>query len=179
MDALLIETIFDTLNAKAAIFAAKAVFAKRGRELPLLISGTITDKSGRTLSGQTVEAFWHSVAHAKPFAVGLNCALGAEEMRPYVQALSKIADTHILAYPNAGLPNAFGEYDEAPAHMCNHMQPWIEDGWVNFVGGCCGSTPAHIEKLADKAAGLSSRHTPDITPALRLSGLEPFILGAA
>ena len=179
VDALLIETIFDTLNAKAAIFAAKAVFAKRGRELPLLISGTITDKSGRTLSGQTVEAFWHSIAHAKPFAVGLNCALGAEEMRPYVQALSKIADTHILAYPNAGLPNAFGEYDETPVHMCNHILPWIEDGWVNIVGGCCGSTPEHIAELAQAANERTPRQTPDITPALRLSGLEPFILAAS
>lgn len=179
VDALLIETIFDTLNAKAAIFAAKEVFAARGEDLPLMISGTITDKSGRTLSGQTVEAFWHSIAHAKPFAVGLNCALGAEEMRPYVQALAKIADTYILAYPNAGLPNAFGEYDETPTHMCGHMIPWVENGWVNIVGGCCGSTPAHIAKLADKASTLRPRQNPDITPALRLSGLEPFILGAA
>jgi len=179
IDALLIETIFDTLNAKAAIFAAKEVFAARGQDLPVMISGTITDKSGRTLSGQTVEAFWHSIAHAKPFAVGLNCALGAEEMRPYVQALAKIADTYILAYPNAGLPNAFGEYDETPTHMCNHIIPWIEDGWVNIVGGCCGSTPQHIAKLADNASKLSPRQNPEISPALRLSGLEPFILGAA
>ena len=178
VDALLIETIFDTLNAKAAIFAAQAVFAKRGEELPIMISGTITDKSGRTLSGQTVEAFWHSIAHAKPFAVGLNCALGAEEMRPYVQALAKIADTYILAYPNAGLPNAFGEYDETPIHMCDHMIPWIEDGWVNIVGGCCGSTPEHIAKLADNASKFAPRKSPNITPALRLSGLEPFILNS-
>lgn len=178
VDALLIETIFDTLNAKAAIFAAKEVFTARGEDLPLMISGTITDKSGRTLSGQTVEAFWHSIAHAKPFAVGLNCALGADEMRPYVQALAKIADTYILAYPNAGLPNAFGEYDETPAHMCNHMIRWVEDGWVNIVGGCCGSTPAHITKLADKASTLRPRQTPEIAPALRLSGLEPFVLAS-
>ena len=178
VDALLIETIFDTLNAKAAIFAAQSIFAERRRELPLLISGTITDKSGRTLSGQTVEAFWHSIAHANPFAVGLNCALGAEEMRPYVQALSKIADTYILAYPNAGLPNAFGEYDETPTHMCEHITPWIADGWVNIVGGCCGSTPAHIAKLADTACTLAPRQTPDISPALYLSGLEPFVLSA-
>ncbi|MCF6219710.1 MAG: homocysteine S-methyltransferase family protein [Robiginitomaculum sp.] len=179
VDALLIETIFDTLNAKAAIFAAKEIFAAKGQDLPLIISGTITDKSGRTLSGQTVEAFWHSIAHANPFAVGLNCALGAEEMRPYVQALAKIADTYILAYPNAGLPNAFGEYDETPRHMCSHMMPWVEDGWVNIIGGCCGSTPAHIEKLADKAGKCAPRKTPDISPALCLSGLEPFSLGAA
>jgi len=176
VDALLIETIFDTLNAKAAIFAAKEVFGMRGQDLPLMISGTITDKSGRTLSGQTVEAFWHSIAHAKPFAVGLNCALGAEEMRPYVQALAKIADTNILAYPNAGLPNAFGEYDETPTHMCDHMIPWAEDGWVNIVGGCCGSTPEHIAKLAMRVSKFSPRKDPDITPTLRLSGLEPFIL---
>jgi 5-methyltetrahydrofolate--homocysteine methyltransferase len=179
VDALLIETIFDTLNAKAAIFAAKEVFAARGQELPLLISGTITDKSGRTLSGQTVEAFWHSIAHAKPFAVGLNCALGAEEMRPYVQAFAKISDTYILAYPNAGLPNAFGEYDETPTHMCNHMIPWVEDGWVNIVGGCCGSTPQHITKLAASVSKLAPRKSPDITPTLRLSGLEPFMLNSS
>ncbi len=179
IDALLIETIFDTLNAKAAIFAAQSVFAKRGRDLPLLISGTITDKSGRTLSGQTVEAFWYSIAHAKPFAVGLNCALGAEEMRPHVQALSKIADTHILAYPNAGLPNAFGEYDETPAHMSSQIMPWAEDGWINIVGGCCGSTPGHIAKLAESAALHSPRPTPEISPALRLSGLEPFTLSTS
>jgi len=178
VDALLIETIFDTLNAKAAIFAAKDVFAKRGKELPLMISGTITDKSGRTLSGQTVEAFWHSIAHAEPFAVGLNCALGADEMRPYVQALAKIADTYILAYPNAGLPNAFGEYDETPTHMCDHILPWAEDGWVNIIGGCCGSTPAHIAKLAEATNGVKPRQTPIITPALRLSGLEPFELAS-
>jgi len=178
IDALLIETIFDTLNAKAAVFAAQSVFAKRGKELPLLISGTITDKSGRTLSGQTVEAFWHSIAHAKPFAIGLNCALGAEEMRPYVQVLSKIADTYILAYPNAGLPNAFGEYDETPRHMCSQMTPWAENGWVNIVGGCCGSTSAHIEKLAQSVAKTRPRPIPKIQPALRLSGLEPFVMGA-
>lgn len=179
VDALLIETIFDTLNAKAAIFAAKSVFAERGQDLPLMISGTITDKSGRTLSGQTVEAFWHSIAHAKPFAVGLNCALGAAEMRPYVQALSKIADTYILAYPNAGLPNAFGEYDETPVHMCAHILPWVEDGWVNIIGGCCGSTPEHIAHLVEAASKLTPRQTPKIAPALRLSGLEPFVLNSS
>ncbi len=177
IDALLIETIFDTLNAKAAIFAARCVFARRGTDLPLLVSGTITDKSGRTLSGQTVEAFWHSVAHANPFAIGLNCALGAEDMRPYVQALSKIADTHILVYPNAGLPNAFGEYDETPAQMSAQMTPWAENGWVNIVGGCCGSTPDHISRLTEHVARHKPRPIPEISPALRLSGLEPFILG--
>ncbi len=179
IDALLIETVFDTLNAKAAIFAALEVFEQRGQELPLLISGTITDKSGRTLSGQTTEAFWQSIAHAKPFAVGLNCALGAEDLRPYVQALAKVADTYILAYPNAGLPNAFGEYDETPHEMCEHMVPWAEAGFVNILGGCCGSTPDHIEQLAEQTAGHPARTVPDIAPALRLAGLEPFVLGAS
>jgi len=176
IDALLIETVFDTLNCKAAIFAAQNVFEARGKKLPILISGTITDNSGRTLSGQTTEAFWHSIAHARPFAVGLNCALGAEELRPYVRALSKIADTYVLAYPNAGLPNAFGEYDETPAHMCSHMLPWAKAGLVNIIGGCCGSTPAHIEALAGGAANVAPRKVPTIAPALRLSGLEPFSL---
>jgi len=176
VDALLIETVFDTLNCKAAIFAAQSVFEARGTKLPLIISGTITDNSGRTLSGQTTEAFWHSIAHARPFAVGLNCALGAQELRPYVRALSKIADTYVLAYPNAGLPNAFGEYDETPAHMCNHMLPWAKGGLVNIIGGCCGSTSAHIEALAGGAANVTPRKVPAIVPALRLSGLEPFSL---
>ena len=176
IDALLIETVFDTLNCKAAIVAAQEVFADKGKQLPLMISGTITDKSGRTLSGQTTEAFWHSVMHAQPFAVGLNCALGAEDLRPYVKALSKIADTYIIAYPNAGLPNAFGEYDETPRHMCAHMLPWAEDGLVNIVGGCCGSTPDHIALLAERIAPCAPRIIPKIKPALRLSGLEPFVL---
>ena len=176
VDALLIETVFDTLNCKAAIFAAQSVFEARGKKLPLLISGTITDKSGRTLSGQTTEAFWHSIAHANPFAVGLNCALGAEDLRPYVRALSNIADTYILAYPNAGLPNAFGEYDETPAHMCAHMLPWAEQGLVNIIGGCCGSTPDHIAALSRGAVTLAPRKPPSIAPVLNLAGLEPFSL---
>ena len=177
VDALLIETIFDTLNSKAAIFAALECFEEQGRKLPLLISGTITDQSGRTLSGQTTEAFWLSIAHAKPFAVGLNCALGAEDLRAYVQTLSKIADTYVLAYPNAGLPNAFGEYDETPAHMCAHMAPWAEAGFVNILGGCCGSTPEHIEKIAQEVTGIPARKVPKIAKTLRLAGLEPFSLG--
>lgn len=176
VDAFLIETVFDTLNCKAAIFASSDVFAEKGKELPLLISGTITDKSGRTLSGQTAEAFWTSIAHAKPFAVGLNCALGAEDMRPHIQALSKVANTHILAYPNAGLPNAFGEYDETPEHMCGLMAPWAKEGWVNILGGCCGSTPDHIEHIAHSVEEYEPRQVPEIEPALRLSGLEPFAL---
>jgi len=176
VDALLIETVFDTLNCKAAIYASSEVFVEKGRELPLIISGTITDKSGRTLSGQTTEAFWTSIAHAKPFAVGLNCALGAEDLRPYVQALSNVADTYVLAYPNAGLPNAFGEYDETPEHMCEHMAPWAHEGLVNILGGCCGSTPEHIAHIAKNVAQCAPRIIPEIGPALRLSGLEPFAL---
>jgi len=176
IDAILIETVFDTLNCKAAIYATNEVFAKKGRKLPILISGTITDRSGRTLSGQTTEAFWTSIAHAKPFAVGLNCALGAEDMRPYIHALSKVADTYILAYPNAGLPNAFGEYDETPEHMCSHVAPWAQEGMVNILGGCCGSTPEHIGHIAETVADYTPRKIPEIGSALRLSGLEPFAL---
>ena len=174
VDALVIETVFDTLNCKAAILAARNVFEDVGYEKPILISGTITDRSGRTLSGQTAEAFWLSIAHAKPFAVGLNCALGADEMRPHITALSKVADTHILAYPNAGLPNAFGEYDETPADMSAQMAPWAADGFVNVLGGCCGSTPDHIKTIADAVKDCQPRSRPQIEPTLRLSGLEPF-----
>lgn len=174
VDAILIETVFDTLNCKAAIAAARAVFVEVGYERPLLISGTITDRSGRTLSGQTPEAFWTSIAHAKPFAVGLNCALGADEMRPHIEALSRVADTHILAFPNAGLPNAFGEYDELPADMSRQIAPWIEEGFVNILGGCCGTSPDHIAAIAQAAQGGQPRKLPTIKPTLRLSGLEPF-----
>jgi len=174
VDALLIETVFDTLNCKAAIMAARNVFLEVGYERPILISGTITDRSGRTLSGQTAEAFWLSIAHAKPFAVGLNCALGAEEMRPHIAALSKAAPTHIIAFPNAGLPNAFGEYDETPADMSGHLSDWIDNRFVNILGGCCGSTPAHIKAIAAYARKGSPRIMPKINPTLRLAGLEPF-----
>lgn len=174
VDAILIETVFDTLNCKAAISAAKAVFDEVGYEKPLLISGTITDRSGRTLSGQTAEAFWLSIAHAKPFAVGLNCALGADEMRPHIAAISKVADTHVLAFPNAGLPNAFGEYDETPDDMAGQVVPWAESGFVNILGGCCGTTPEHIEAIARGVADKPVRKPPVIGQTLRLSGLEPF-----
>jgi len=174
VDAILIETVFDTLNCKAAIAAVRSVFDEVGYERPVLISGTITDRSGRTLSGQTAEAFWLSIAHAKPFAVGLNCALGADEMRPHITALSKVADTHILAFPNAGLPNAFGEYDETPDDMSNQIAPWVEGNLVNILGGCCGTSPDHIRAIADMAANSSPRSVPTIEPTLRLSGLEPF-----
>lgn len=174
VDALLIETVFDTLNCKAAIAAVRTVFDNVGYEKPLLISGTITDASGRTLSGQTTEAFWLSIAHANPFAVGLNCALGADAMRPYVTALSKVADTHVMAFPNAGLPNAFGEYDETPDDMARQIKPWADAGLVNILGGCCGSTPEHIKAIKDSVEGLPVRTTPKIAQTLRLSGLEPF-----
>jgi len=174
VDALLIETVFDTLNCKAAIMAARNVFLEVGYERPILISGTITDRSGRTLSGQTAEAFWLSIAHARPFAVGLNCALGAEEMRPHIAALSKAAPTHIIAFPNAGLPNAFGEYDETPTDMSGHLSDWIDNRFVNILGGCCGSTPAHIKAIAAYAQKGTPRILPEIKPTLRLAGLEPF-----
>jgi len=174
VDALLIETVFDTLNAKAAIMAAREVFAEVGYERPIMISGTITDRSGRTLSGQTAEAFWLSIAHAKPFAVGLNCALGADEMRPHILAISKVASSYILAFPNAGLPNAFGEYDETPADMTSQVAPWAEEKFVNILGGCCGSTPDHIKAIADGVKNAKPRQRPTVEPTLRLSGLEPF-----
>ncbi|WP_134726082.1 methionine synthase [Paracoccus luteus] len=174
-DLILIETIFDTLNAKAAIFAAEEVFAETGLRLPVMISGTITDLSGRTLSGQTPTAFWHSVAHAAPLTVGLNCALGANAMRPHLQELSEVADTLICAYPNAGLPNEMGQYDETAAQMAAQIGGFADEGLVNIVGGCCGSTPDHIAAIADAVAGKPPRAIPEIPPRLRLSGLEPFV----
>jgi 5-methyltetrahydrofolate--homocysteine methyltransferase len=172
-DLLIIETIFDTLNAKAAIFAIETLFEERGRRWPLIISGTITDASGRTLSGQVTEAFWNSVRHAKPLAVGLNCALGAPEMRPYIAEMSRIADTFVSCYPNAGLPNAFGEYDEFPTQQAGYVNEFAEAGLVNLVGGCCGTTPAHIAEIAKVVAGKPPRPVPEIPVATRLSGLEP------
>ncbi|MEM1121374.1 MAG: methionine synthase [Bacteroidota bacterium] len=175
-DIILIETIFDTLNAKAAIFAVETVFEEKGIKLPIIISGTITDASGRTLSGQTVEAFWISVMHAKPFCVGLNCALGAEEMRPHLEALSKIADTNVHAYPNAGLPNEFGEYDQDSEQMKQYILDFADAGFVNLVGGCCGSTPDHIRAMAETVANLPVRKIPKTEPLSMLSGLEPLII---
>lgn len=174
VDAVLIETVFDTLNCKAAIAAVRAVFDEVGYERPLMISGTITDRSGRTLSGQTADAFWTSIAHARPFAVGLNCALGADEMRPHIATISRVADTYVMAFPNAGLPNAFGEYDETPEDMAAQLGPWAESGIVNILGGCCGSTPDHIGAIAKSVEGIEPRKPPKIKPTLRLSGLEPF-----
>jgi 5-methyltetrahydrofolate--homocysteine methyltransferase len=152
VDLFLIETIFDTLNAKAAIFALEEFFEERGRRWPVMLSVTVTDASGRTLSGQTLEGFWNSVSHARPLAVGINCALGAKEMAPYIDELSRLANTHISCYPNAGLPNAFGEYDDTPEHMSAVLEDFAKEGWLNIVGGCCGSTPAHIAEIARKVA---------------------------
>jgi 5-methyltetrahydrofolate--homocysteine methyltransferase len=172
-DLLFIETIFDTLNAKAAIFAAETLFEQRGRRWPLVISGTITDASGRTLSGQVTEAFWHSVRHAQPLLVGLNCALGAKEMRPYLAELARVADCFVSCYPNAGLPNAFGEYDETPEQTSSTLQEFAQSGMVNLVGGCCGTTPEHVSALAQAVTGLAPRIPEARPPACRLSGLEP------
>ncbi len=178
-DLIAVETIFDTLNAKAAIYALEELFHEEGRRWPVVISGTITDASGRTLSGQTVEAFWHSVRHVRPLMVGLNCALGAAEMRPHVAELSRIADTYVHAYPNAGLPNAFGEYDEAAHETAAVLAEFAGAGLVNMVGGCCGTTPAHIAAIAEGVAGSPPRGVPSVAPALRLSGLEPFVVDGA
>src|SRR5690606_5260097 len=175
-DIVLIETIFDTRTAKAAIFAAEEVFIEKGVRRPLMISGTITDLSGRTLSGRTPTAFWHSIRHARPFTVGLNCALGAAAMRPHLAELSGVADTFTCAYPNAGLPNAFGQYDETPDFMAAQVEEFAREGLVNVVGGCCGSTPEHIAAIARAVARHKPREVPKAKPLMRLSGLEPFTL---
>ena len=176
-DLLLVETIFDTLNAKAAIFAIEECFERWGARLPVILSGTVVDQSGRTLSGQTVEAFWLAVAHARPLAVGLNCALGAKALRPHLQELARVAPVRISVYPNAGLPNAFGGYDETPAELAAVVGEFARHGLVNIVGGCCGTTPAHIRALAAAMHGVPPRHPPDVEPRLRLSGLEPLTVG--
>jgi 5-methyltetrahydrofolate--homocysteine methyltransferase len=176
VDLFLVETITDTLNCKAAIKAILDLPDQGYEELPIWISGTITDRSGRTLSGQTVEAFWNSVRHAKPFAVGLNCALGAELMRPHIAELARVADTLVSAYPNAGLPNAMGEYDETPDQTSHMLHEWAEHGLVNILGGCCGTTPDHIRHVAEAVRGLKPREVPNRPKAMRLSGLEPFEL---
>ena len=174
VDIILIETIFDTLNAKAAIFAVQSAFEEKNVELPIMISGTITDASGRTLSGQTAEAFWYSVRHANPISVGFNCALGAKDLRRHVVALSKVADTAVSAHPNAGLPNEMGEYDESPEEMTAQLKEWAENGYLNIVGGCCGTRPDHIRAIAAGVAGIAPRKIPHFEPQMRLSGLEPF-----
>ena len=176
-DLLIVETIFDSLNSKAAVFAIETLFEERGRRWPLIISGTITDASGRTLSGQVTEAFWNAIRHAKPLAVGLNCALGAPEMRPYIAEVGRIADTFVSCYPNAGLPNAFGEYDESPESQAGYIGEFAAAGLVNLVGGCCGTTPAHIAEIAKAVEGKPQRELPEIPVATRLSGLEPLNIG--
>ena len=156
-DTLMVETVFDTLNAKAALFAIEDVFDRRGGRLPVMISGTITDASGRTLSGQTAEAFWTSLMHVRPLSIGLNCALGAKDLRPHIETLSRVADAYVTAHPNAGLPNAFGGYDETPEDMADVLREFAQSGLLNIVGGCCGTTPEHIRAIAEAVAGIAPR----------------------
>ena len=177
-DILLVETVFDTLNAKAALFAIDELFEERGERLPVMISGTITDLSGRTLSGQTPEGFWNSVRHARPFSIGLNCALGPAELRRHVAELARVADVYVSVYPNAGLPNEFGGYDQTPEEFSGHLSEWAASGLVNLVGGCCGTTPDHVRVLAEAVRGREPRPRPEVPRRLRLSGLEPFDLRA-
>ncbi|GAB1258873.1 hypothetical protein NBRC116494_33750 [Aurantivibrio plasticivorans] len=176
-DIILIETIFDTLNAKAAGFAARKVFEEKDFELPIILSGTITDYSGRNLSGQTPEAFWYSVRHLQPFAVGFNCSFGAEQLRPAVQEVSPLAECYISVYPNAGLPNEMGEYDQTPEEMAGLIADWAKEGLVNIIGGCCGSTPEHIKAIAEAVAPYEPRKRPQVPVKTRLSGIEPFVFG--
>ena len=172
VDFLLVETIFDTLNAKAVIVAVEELKSEMAQDIPLALSLTVTDLSGRTLSGQTVEAFWYSIRHANPFVVGLNCAFGAQDLRPFVSELSRIADTLICAYPNAGLPNELGEYTETPDMTASELSEWAKSGFLNIVGGCCGTTPDHIRAIAAEAQKFHPRQIPEREPALRLAGLE-------
>ncbi len=176
VDALLVETIFDTLNAKAALFAIEGVFEERGRRVPVMVSVTITDRSGRTLSGQTISAFYNSIRHAKPFSVGINCALGGKDMRPYLEELAGIAEGYVSCYPNAGLPNAFGGYDETPDDMARVLSDFAKQGWLNLVGGCCGSTPDHIAAIARAVKPFAAHRVAPPSFSTRLSGLEPLAL---
>ncbi|MGP1352306.1 MAG: homocysteine S-methyltransferase family protein [Parasphingopyxis sp.] len=178
VDMLLVETIFDTLNAKAAIMAAQESGERHGRTLPLILSMTITDMSGRNLSGHSIEAFWASVRHAEPLAVGLNCSFGADRLRPHIQAISEIADTLVIGYPNAGLPNELGEYDEDAAHTRDKISQWVDQGLVNIVGGCCGTTPDHIRAIAEMVDGKPPRAIPERMTQTFLAGLEPMTLAA-
>uniref|UniRef100_UPI0035B046F5 homocysteine S-methyltransferase family protein n=1 Tax=Arenimonas sp. TaxID=1872635 RepID=UPI0035B046F5 len=175
-DILLVETVFDTLNAKAALFAIEELFERLGARLPVMVSGTITDRSGRTLSGQTAEAFWYSLRHARPISIGLNCALGARDLRAHIDILSQVADTHVSCHPNAGLPNAFGGYDEGPEETAGVLREFAEAGLLNLVGGCCGTTPGHIAAIARAVAGLPPRALPRLPAHTRLAGLEPFVI---
>ncbi|NJD34893.1 MAG: methionine synthase, partial [Betaproteobacteria bacterium] len=176
-DILLVETVFDTLNAKAALFAIEKFFDEAGRRWPVMISGTITDVSGRTLSGQTAEAFWNSLRHARPISFGLNCALGARDLRQYVEELSRICDCYISVHPNAGLPNAFGGYDEPPEAMAAEIRDWATSGLINIAGGCCGTSPDYIRAIAQALQGVAPRAIPQVETKLRLSGLEAFNIG--
>lgn len=178
VDFVLIETVFDTLNAKAGVMAAIEAARDLGRDLPIMMSMTLTDLSGRNLSGHTVEAFWHAVRHAKPLTIGLNCSFGAEQLRPHVKTLSEIADTLIMVYPNAGLPNELGDYDELPATTADLVREWAQAGQVNVLGGCCGSTPAHIKAIAEAVVGLAPRRVASPSVRTRLAGLEPFTMAA-
>ena len=178
VDLILIETVFDTLNAKAAVHATRVVEARIGRPLPMMLSMTVTDLSGRNLSGHSIEAFWASVRHAKPLSIGLNCSFGAEQLRAHVASLSNIADTLVMAYPNAGLPNDLGEYDEGPEATGAQVRQWAEQGIVNIVGGCCGTTPAHIKAIADAVRGFPPRAIPQVPRRMQLAGIEPMILAA-
>lgn len=178
VDFLLIETCFDTLNAKAAGMAASEAGQATGRNVPLMLSFTITDMSGRNLSGHTVEAYWNTLRHLKPLTIGINCAFGADKMRPYLAELSRVADTLVMAYPNAGLPNDLGEYDELPERTAELIDAWVKDGLVNVVGGCCGTTPPHIAAIARQVADAPPRRIPDVTVRTRLAGLEPFVMAA-
>lgn len=173
VDIILIETIFDTLNSKAAIFATEEVFEEKGFRVPVFMSGTVTDMSGRNLSGQSIEAFWHSVRHVKPFATGLNCGFGAELLRPHAVSIAAVADTRICVFPNAGLPNEMGEYDETPCQTSCHLKSWAEDGLINIIGGCCGTTPDHIAAIAKAMEGVKPRVIPKAEPVMRLSGIDP------
>lgn len=177
-DFILIETVFDTLNAKAGIMAVRKLEAELGREVPIMLSMTLTDLSGRNLSGHTVEAFWHAVRHARPLTIGLNCSFGATQLRPHVKLLAEIADVPIMIYPNAGLPNELGAYDEMPDTTAGFVHEWAENGQVNVLGGCCGSTPAHIAAIARSVEGLPARQLPALAPVTRLAGLEPFTMVA-
>lgn len=177
-DFILVETVFDTLNAKAAIMAVRKLEAQLGREVPIMLSMTLTDLSGRNLSGHTVEAFWYAVRHARPVTIGLNCSFGAQQLRPHVRALSQIADTLIMVYPNAGLPNELGAYDELPATTAGLVHEWAEHGQVNVLGGCCGSTPEHIAAISRSVQGLPPRVLPQHRTATALAGLEPFVMAS-
>ncbi|AWW75760.1 5-methyltetrahydrofolate--homocysteine methyltransferase [Erythrobacter sp. KY5] len=178
VDFILIETVFDTLNAKAGIMAVRQLEQELDRDLPLMISMTLTDLSGRNLSGHTVEAFWYAVRHANPVTIGLNCSFGADQLRPHIQSLSAIADTLLMAYPNAGLPNELGEYDEMPETTAGLVKLWAQSGQANILGGCCGSSPAHIKAIAEAVDGLPPRRVPTPETAMRLSGLEAFVVAS-